>query len=139
MRPVISLVALTALATLSSCAPASGPGAGSSAGVSGPRTCFTTNRITNYRQGQEQQLYVRVLGNDVYQLSGGFCRDINASSSLQITSTTGSGDRLCVGDTAAITAQGAGGPSFPGVPCRAVVTRKLTEAEVAALPPGDRP
>ncbi len=102
-----------------------------------PRQCFDQSRVTNFRQGDARSLYIRVLNRDVYQLSAGGCLDIDFAVTLAITQDFGGSGQVCVGDTVRLYT--AGGPGVTDVPCRARIDRKLTEAEIEALPSRQRP
>ena len=129
---------LTAAITLSACAPLS---TGSSdvtaaAGERAPRQCFQARQIINFREGDAQQIRLRIQGGDVFELGSAGCWDLGSATALSVTPTIGGSDRLCVGDTARITIANA---SLPQGPCLARITRVLTPAEVEALPARQRP
>jgi len=133
------LVAVLASAVvLASCAPAGtgAPGVQAATGDHTLRQCFQPQRVINFRQGEAQQVNLRVLGGDVYQISSAGCQDLGSTNGLTITPATGVGDRLCVGDTARITVLN---PTFPQGACLARIDRVLTRAEVEALPSRQRP
>ncbi|MGH7021606.1 MAG: DUF6491 family protein [Brevundimonas sp.] len=131
MFPLL-LVAAGATA-LSACAPTTATDAAQTT----PRAtqCFNTDRVNNFR-GNNQDLYVRLFNKDVYHLQTlGYCADIDFAFTVAFLPNAGM-DRLCTGDISRILVSG--GPT-PREPCRVQVVKKLTEAEVAALPARDRP
>ncbi len=136
MRSILAIT-LTA-ASVASCAPSTERAAGTP-GIStsnDARQCFQPDRITNFTRGDAEQVYVKVLGGEVFELNSGGCPDMGRGVSLLIAPTTGIGDRLCVGEDARVsTPNGSFGPSQ----CRARVVRALTPAEVEALPSRQRP
>jgi hypothetical protein len=95
--------------------------------------------VRNFRAGDVGQLYVRVMRDQVFELNtSGGCTDLDFAQRLAITPDVGSlaGGRICTGDWARITLPAS---SAPVRTCRARVSRRLTEAEVAALPAARRP
>lgn len=104
-----------------------------------PRACFLASNVTNFRAGDDQKLYLRAgLRDGVYELEAlGFCRDLDFAQAIAISSEAGGGNTLCPGDRVALAYRGGG--AAPTGPCRATVIRKLTDAEVAALPSRSRP
>lgn len=135
--PVVAFAVLTLPLIAAGCAPSTDPG------VEGAdpqaRPCFMANMVTNFRSGDGQNLYLRAGRNGgVFELqSVGFCRDLDWAQSIAIAPEFGSGARLCPGDRVTLAYRGGG--AMPNGPCRAVVERKLTEAEVEALPSRSRP
>lgn len=119
-------------AGLASCAPTASHEASSA--TSSPRQCFYSRQVTSFR-GDDQTLYVRTQNRDVFELQSlGYCNDLDFS--LTIAFLPGVMDRLCAGDTTRIIASG--GPA-PQTPCRVRVIKKLTYAEIVALPDRNRP
>lgn len=131
MFPLLLLAA--GASALSACAPTA-----ATDGAKAPSRstqCFNTDRVDNFR-GNNQNLYVRLLNKDVYQLQTlGYCADIDFAFTIAFLPNAGF-DRLCTGDISRILVSG--GPT-PREPCRVQVIKKLTEAEIAALPARDRP
>lgn len=133
-------VVLACLATLAACAPMdpAGPGGSEMANQPRARQCFTPSQVTNFRQGgDDRSIYLKVLNGDVFELQSGGCMDLNFANSIQITQELGDAGRVCVGDTTRLLS--GGGSNLVNIPCRARVERRLTEAELAALPSRDRP
>ena len=133
-----SLVLILAGASVAACAPATAtaPGAQAGAARTDARPCFQPARITNFTQTDTQGVYVKVMGGGVFELSSAGCPDLGRGLSLVIVPSIGSGDRLCVGDSARVAApDGSFGPQR----CLARVERALTAAEVEALPSRQRP
>ncbi|WP_396594408.1 DUF6491 family protein [Brevundimonas sp. R86498] len=133
-----ALVPAVLLATLAACAPAApgGSSALSAASDRAPRQCFQARQIINFREGDDQQIYLRVLGGEVFALASVGCWDLAGANALSVTPAIGGSDRMCVGDTAEIAIANA---SLPRGPCRARIDRVLTEAEITALPSRQRP
>ena len=133
----LSILSLAALTAAAACAPAPA-GGGMSTADRGPRACFVTSQVNNFRAGEEQNLYLRAGRAGVFELETvGWCRDLDWAHSLVIAPEFSGGSRLCTGDRAVIAYRGGG--AMPNGPCRARVARRLTEAEVAALPGRSRP
>lgn len=131
MFPLL-LVAAGATA-LSACAPMTGTKPAETA--SSGRQCFYADQVDNFR-GNNQTLYVRARNKDVFELQTfGFCSDIDFAFGIAFLPNSGI-NRLCTGDLSRIVI--AGGAS-PRAQCRVQVVKKMTEAEVAALPARDRP
>lgn len=134
MRIRLIALPILLLTGLTGCAPMTGPGTAST-GASAERQCFLSNTVRNFRTGDEQTLYVRTLGNDVFEISAsGVCRDINSALALSIQPEAGS-SRVCVGDGANVAYQGGG--SSGG--CRVRVMQQLTPEQIEALPSRARP
>jgi len=134
MRRSAILVCLTALAA---CAPLAPTGAEGRVGQqASSRQCFFQSQVTNFRPGDTQTVYIKVLNRDVFELTSGGCSDLDFTNTLAITQQFGNSGRFCVGDSVQLVTSG---PSLIHVPCRARVSRQLTEAELAALPSRQRP
>lgn len=134
----LTFAVLAAAAAAAACAPT--PAGGGMTGPDrAPRACFVTGQVQNFRSGEEQQtLYLRAGRAGVFQLETvGWCRDLDWANQLAIVSESSGGSRLCADDRALIVYRGGG--SMPNGPCRARVVRRLTDAEVAALPGRSRP
>jgi hypothetical protein len=140
MTRLNSSAAVAALAILTaSCAPVDDMnGPGDMASARPERQCFSAEQVRNFRAGRTGQLYIRAM-RDVYELnSSGGCTDLDFAQRLAITPDVGglAGGRICTGDWARITLAGS---ATPVTTCRARVDRVLTEAEVEALPHGQKP
>ena len=133
-----SIAVLIALSAVAGCAPTDGaaPGTQIATRDGGARQCFDPDRVINFRQGEQERLYLRVLGGGVFQVGSSGCFDLGTTSAMAISPSAGINDRLCVGDSARITILSLS--SLPG-PCFARIERSLTEAEIEALPGRDRP
>lgn len=130
MRAVILIASVAG--ALAACAPVPGQGGGASY----DRPCFVSSRVVNFRGGEDRNLYLKLLGGDVYEADTVACPDLDYAISLAIVPDTGISDRLCVGDMARVyTPRQTIGPN----PCRVRIERRLTEAEVEALPSRSRP
>ena len=133
----VSLLGLAvAAAGLASCAPTPTDMGGGSP----DRVCFYPSTLVNFRTSGENIAYIKVGRNEVYELrAAGFCRGLSAARSLANTETAGLGSRACVGDSVNLLASSPMLDDNTNVPCRARVMRRLTDAEIAALPDRLRP
>jgi hypothetical protein len=99
------------------------------------RSCFYASRIENYAVASDRRVYLRVGVGDVYQLDlMNDCPELTFRQNVQITHT-GAGSLICSPIDLTI--------RFRQVAARRICPvsdmRKLTPAEIAALPKGDRP
>jgi hypothetical protein len=120
---------------LSACAPTSAPGdlATSSTAPQG-RECFFTRSVSGFSAPSDEILYVRVGVRDVYEMQMfGPCLNMDWVQELAVVSRSGSS--ICRGTDATIISSGPLGEQR----CDVRAVRKLTSAEVEALPPGRRP
>jgi hypothetical protein len=103
-----------------------------------PRRCFSVQQVSNYTRGEHDQVFLRVGRSDVYELtSAGGCRDMDFAQQMALIPDGGSvGSRICTDDWARVVVPGA---TSRVSTCRVRLSRQLTEAEVAALPPRHRP
>ncbi|WEK58243.1 MAG: DUF6491 family protein [Candidatus Brevundimonas phytovorans] len=132
MSRVFPLLLLAGAVALSACAPMS---AQDGAQPPARSQCFYTDQVDNFR-GDNQTLYIRTRNKDVFELQTlGYCADIDFAFGIGFVPDA-SLSRLCTGDFSRILVSG--GPT-PRQPCRVQVVKKLTEAEVTALPARDRP
>lgn len=139
MRAAFTISA--AALVLAACAPMGGPGetrgmAGS--GVSNARQCFSVSQVNNYTRGRQDQLFLRVGRSAVYELNAaGGCPDLDFAQQVALIPDGGmAGSRLCTDDWARVVVPGS---TSAATVCRVRISRQLTEAQVAALPPRDRP
>ena len=85
---------------------------------------------------RDQTLYIRGSGKTVFQLeTAGYCRDLDTAMGLAFLPQGGL-NRLCTGDWTQVVPSGA---TPPATLCRVRIVKRLSEAEVAALPERDRP
>ncbi len=124
------------LGLLGACAPTadrSGDGAAPAA-----RQCFNIQQVDNFRQGRPDQVFIRVGRNDVYELTAAGCPDLDFAHRLALVPDGAglAGSRLCTDDWARVVVPGA---TTPASVCRVRISRRLTEAEIAALPAAHRP
>ena len=129
------LIATAGLVALAGCAPtASSPEASTSTAA---RQCLFQNDVQSFRvRSSDQTVFVRGIGKAVFELQvSGACRDMDHAMGMAFWPQGGL-DRLCTGDSTQIVFSG-GTP--PATPCHARIVKKLSEAEVAALPDRDRP
>jgi hypothetical protein len=138
-QSLLVLVPTAGLLIGSAAAPATTPvGAQTSESPTPERRCFLQQQISNFTSQRTGVLYLKVQGANAgtYRLStSGACLDLGLTHQLSITPQLGSG-RLCAGDWATVAA-----PGMTGSPqvCRALIGKRLTEDEITALPPRDRP
>lgn len=136
---VPALAAFGVIAVLTACAPMSDATGPAAEGGASARQCFNVSQVNNFRQGRHNQIFLRVGRGDVYEMNSmGGCSDLDFANRLTVTPDIGgaAGTRLCTGDSARIFVPGS---NLPPSACRARVTRKLTDEEVAALPANQRP
>ncbi|MBA4803802.1 MAG: hypothetical protein H2038_04020 [Brevundimonas sp.] len=130
------LVGLGLSAALGACAPTTPPAGTQMAGA--PRQCFSIQQVENFRQGRSDQVFIRVARDDVYELNGAGCFDLDAAIQLSLVpeGAGATGTRLCTGDWARAVVPGA---TSARSTCRVRIARKLTPEEIAALPAAHRP
>jgi hypothetical protein len=98
------------------------------------RQCFWTNRISSFAAPDDKTVNVRVGVKDVYQFELlGRCPEIDWNQNIAVRSRGGS--YICSGLDAEVISPSSIGPQR----CAVRTVRKLTEAEVKALPKGGRP
>ena len=98
------------------------------------RQCFWTHQVDNFASSDDRIVNVRVGIKDVYQFEMfGRCLDVDWSDRIALVSRSGSS--ICTGLDAEIITRSAIGPQH----CPVRNIRKLTTAEIAALPKGARP
>ncbi len=133
-----SIALLSVLSCVAACAPTGGaaPGGRFQTANDEPARCFQQDRVINFTRGETQQVYVRVLGGDVFAIRGGGCPDVGSANSFSLTPAAGVGNRMCVGDSVRIAVPDT---RFGPDQCLARVERSLTPAEVEALPGIQRP
>lgn len=131
--PAFALV-LAAL-TVTACAPTAAPGDLAASGQTGQtRECFFTRNVSGFSAPDDETLYLRVGVRDVYQMQMfSPCLDMDWAQRLAVVSRSGSS--VCRGMDATIVSPGPLGEQR----CMVRAVRKLTPAEVEALPRGSRP
>jgi hypothetical protein len=128
--PLAALIALSAAPQLAGARAPTEPAATAKA----PRQCFWTRSANGFAAQGEKIVNIRVGVKDVYQFEMfGPCFDIDWSHRIALISRTGS--QICTGMDADIVTPSAIGPQR----CHVRSVRKLTPAEVAALPKGAKP
>lgn len=133
-------IVLAAAIVVAGCAPLSAPtSADRAAAPDGTRACFLPQSLTNFRAEDDTLVYVRTGRSEVYEIRAGVCLGLDAALSLSVRELGGSAGRACVGDIVDLGIAGPSSASRSRLPCRAEVTRRLTVAEVAALPSRLRP
>lgn len=125
------LIAAVGVIALPACAPT--PGTDTASSSASNRQCFSPGPGINFR-GNNRTFYLRSGNEDVFELKTvGSCPEIDFTLSITFVQRLG---RLCTGDTTHITmADGL----TPRTVCQVQVVKKLTEAEIEALPSRDRP
>jgi hypothetical protein len=130
--PMAALLALSAAAPQT--AVARSPLEGAEAKAKPARQCFWTRNANGFAAQDERTLNVRVGVRDVYQFEMfGPCHDIDWAQRIALRSRGGS--TICTGMDAEVIAPSVLGPQK----CFVRSVRKLTSAEVAALPKGAKP
>jgi hypothetical protein len=125
-----------ALAAVAGCAPVSSetPTVASAASSEG-RQCIHIPSVNSFTAVDRDTVNVRVGVNDVYQLDLlGSCRDIDWNLSVALRSR-GGGSFACDALGLEVVSPSAIGPDV----CPVASMRKLSDAEVAALAPRERP
>lgn len=98
------------------------------------RQCFWTRNADGFAAKDEHTVYIRAGVRDVYEFEMfGPCLDIDWSQRIALVSRSGS--QVCTGMDADIVTPSAIGPQR----CHVRSVRKLTKAEIDALPRGARP
>jgi hypothetical protein len=129
-RFVLLAAALTALATTPQPSAAKSPPTPEKA----TRQCFWAKDVNGFASRDSKIVNVRVGIKDVYELQMlGSCPDVRWNKAIAIRSRAGS--TICTGLDADIISPSSIGPQ--NCPVKAV--RKLTPAEIEALPKGARP
>jgi len=134
MRSRVLALTLSALA-VAACAPTAAPGDLAASGQTGQaRECFFTRNVSGFSAPDDETLYLRVGVRDVYQMQMfSPCPDMDWAQRLAVVSRSGSS--VCRGMDATIISPGPLGEQR----CMVRAVRKLTPAEVEALPRGSRP
>lgn len=128
----------TALASLTLIAAGPAPQVASPGGdSSAERQCFRPQTVRNYRTDHDTTAYVRDLRGQVFELQTAGCRGLSASRTLGISPQTGG--TACVGEAVTVATAGPSTMGENNSVCAARVTRKLTAAEIEALPSRLRP
>ncbi len=133
MKSPLLAVVLGSAALLTGAAGLAQAETGKAPKASGKTDCFFNSSVSNYTAKSDEVLYVRA-GRDVYRLDMfGRCLDMDHGLSLALDSSpTGS---ICNAQDVRVIV-----PSSMGVQrCPVKTITKLTPAEVAALPKGDKP
>ena len=137
MRAFASITCLAAASLLAACAPAYDGQTVVDAATRPERQCFDADRIENFRVSRNQTIYVRDRQDRVFEVNtSGACTDLDSTFGIALAPGTGSISRLCTGDWTNVLVRG---QTRGTGPCRAQVTRMLTDEQVALLPERDRP
>lgn len=141
MRAAFTAGIVVSTLALAACAPTGTPGSAQAMADGDPpraRQCFSVSQVNNYTRGRPDQVFLRVGRDAVYELNAaGGCPDLDFAQQVALIPDGGmAGSRLCTDDWARVVVPGSTSPSTV---CRVRISRQLTEAEVAALPPRQRP
>lgn len=130
MRPILILAALSLGAT-AACTPTA-PGM---AQTGGQRECFFVHQVRSFASTDDRRVYIETGPNEVFELQTFGCSNVDWSTSIGIQSTRG-GSSVCSGMDAELIV-----PDLPGgrTTCPVTAVRRLSDAELAALPERDRP
>jgi hypothetical protein len=132
MKPLVPLFALAALAA---CAPKAPPDPGAAA-VRGPRQCFYAQNVTSYREAGDDAVHLRVGVKQIWRMEfAGSCPDVRWSFARIGLQQRGSGGSICGGFDVDVITDDLGFPRR----CPVRTVRRLSDAEVAALPADQRP
>ncbi len=125
------ILSVLALGALSACAPTT-PGM---TRADGERQCFFISQVRSFASSDDRRVFVETGSNEVFELQTFGCSNVDWSTSIGIRSTTG-GSSVCSGLDAELIV-----PDLPGgrTTCPVTGVRRLSEAELAALPERDRP
>lgn len=133
MRLLFAAAVLSS-AAVAACAPTSAPGSKPPGQQTDARTCFRTMNVRNFSADGDQTLYVRTAANEVVQVSTfGGCRGLDTALAIELRPQDGF-SQLCTGDFSTLRVVQ---PARDV--CRVQVVKKLSDAEVAALPSRVRP
>lgn len=132
-QPIVLILAFAGAALAACAAPFSGPTAAAGPTEAG-RQCFWAQSVSGFRALDDRTVNLRVGVNEIYQLElFGTCPDIDWAEQIGIESRGTS--TICTGLDATLIAPSNIGPQR----CQARTVRRLTPAEVAALPDKARP
>ncbi len=134
-----ALAPLALAAALVSCAPQPAPNTappGASSANAGPRQCFPPSAVSSFRPVGEEAVLLRVGASQIWRLDLlGSCPDIEWSRGRLLIQQHFGGGVICSGLAAdVITSDGRFSQR-----CLVEKVEKLSEAEIAALAPGQRP
>jgi hypothetical protein len=100
--------------------------------------CFRSSEFRGFKPAGDRAMIVRAGVSDFYRVEfAQSCRQITYPGAMLVTRTRGS-DMICSGVDWNLEIGDNGNRGF-SVPCIVASQRKLTKAEVAALPKGQRP
>lgn len=130
MKLSFSLTAAVLLAG-SACAPM--PAARTQTGSA--RECFFVREVQSFASQDDRRVYVRTGADEVFELQTIGCSNVDWSTSIGIRSTLG-GSSVCSGLDAELIV-----PELPNgsTTCPVTSVRRLSSAEIAALPERSRP
>jgi hypothetical protein len=135
MTPFLRLISIAAALALTgsvAAQPAAAPPAAAA------QSCFFARNISNWREAGDQIVNLRVGVRDIYQLKLlGHCPDLHWAEAIGIETRSGS-DHVCSGLDVNIIIPGSVTHTVP-LRCMATDLRRLTPAEVQALPPKQKP
>lgn len=125
-----------AVLCLSACAPNAQLPTAAAPQASAARQCFFASNVNSYREAGDEAVHLRVGANQVWRMEfAGSCPDVRWSFGRIALQQRGGGGSICGGMDVDVLTDDAGFPRR--CPVRSV--RRLTDAEVAALPQEQRP
>jgi hypothetical protein len=136
MQPKLALAALAALAATAALAPPSVARSPVEPQAKTDKQCFYSRNVESFAAPDENTVNIRVSIKDYYQLTMfAPCRDVDWNQRIALVSKGGSW--ICTGNglDAEIVTRSPIGPQK----CQVRAIRKLTPAEVAALPKRGKP
>ncbi|HEY0053204.1 MAG TPA: DUF6491 family protein [Caulobacteraceae bacterium] len=131
-RSLLLAAAGAALFLGAGCAMSDGPARADAA----PRQCFFVSQVNGFASDNERVVNLRVGVNDIYRAElFGPCSNVDWSQRIAIRAR-GGGSSVCSGHDAELIV-----PATSGRPqtCQLRSIRKLSDAEIAALPGRERP
>jgi hypothetical protein len=101
------------------------------------RACFQARRLEGFAKGEPNTVNLRTGVNEVYQVRfQNECWTLQDATQLAVQSRNGATDFICAGSDAEIVTKS---PISPPQHCVVKEMRKLSVAEIAALPGNQRP
>lgn len=133
MKTPLMIAVLALGAATTACAPTT-PGMAGTTGEA--RECFFVSQVRSFASSDDRRVYVETGSNEVFELQTFGCSNVDWSNSIGIRTTTGGGSSVCSGLDAELIV-----PDLPGgrTTCPVTGVRRLSDAELAALPERDRP
>ena len=134
MKLFIPLLAFAA--ALAACAPTPPADPAAAAAARSPRQCFYAQNVTSYREAGAEAVHLRVGVKQVWRMEfAGSCPDVRWSVGRIGLQQRGSGGSICGGFDVDVVTEDGVRPRR----CPVRTVRRLSDAEVAALPADQRP